>query len=87
MDAATPFGYPADAIGSDPVLNARAHALAEWVKAQPYEAGWHWIVETHSHADYMGLLVECERSPRRAKAALREQVRLLVEREREVAFE
>lgn len=80
-------GYVEGAIGSDPVLYARAVALAEWVKAQPYEKGWHWIVETHGHEDYMALLVECERSPRRAKAELREKVRLTLEQERNCAFE
>lgn len=75
------------AIGSDPVLYARAIAIAEWVKAQPYEQGWHWVVETHGHEDYMGLLVEHERSPRRVKAALREYVTLMQEQERNCAFE
>lgn len=67
-------------------IDDRAVELRAWAEAQPYEDGWHWCVESYSHADYVRVLHDCLGSMDAARAALAEWVRRMVEREADCAW-
>lgn len=65
---------------------AKAQEIKAWAEAQPYDEGWHWVIETHALADYERLLADNANSPRRVRKYLRQYVKLMLERERDCAW-
>lgn len=61
--------------------------LRKWAHEQPYEEGWHWIVETHDRADYKKALEEAGGDLEKAKNILTETMKLTLEQESNTRWE